>query len=214
MNSVIRVEIGVDLVCPWCLIGLRQFQRARDAIRPLLPQLGWDVRWRGVQLLPHVPREGFPFHAFYLQRLGGPERLRERQAQVQAAAMRVGVAIDYERIAVMPNTADAHRMLQLLAGDGARQEALAERLLCAYFERGEDIGNADVLRVHGAACGLSAAQMDAALQGAGTPFASNDPSLQGVPCFVFNERELVSGAQPAPVLVDAILRALEGARQA
>jgi predicted DsbA family dithiol-disulfide isomerase len=214
MNRVVHVEISVDLVCPWCLIGLRQFQRAREAVRALLPHLSWDLHWRGVQLLPHVPQEGFPFHAFYLQRLGGLEPMRARQAQVRSAAARVGVSIDYERIAVMPNTADAHRMLQLLDGDGARQEALAERLLCAYFERGEDIGNADVLRAHGAASGLSAGQLDAALMGASMPFASNDPSLQGVPCFVFDGREAVSGAQPAPALVDAVLRALERARQA
>jgi predicted DsbA family dithiol-disulfide isomerase len=214
MKRMVRVEISVDLVCPWCLIGLRQFQRAREGMRTLMPQLRWDVHWRGVQLLPHVPQEGFPFHDFYLQRLGGPERLRERQAQVRAAAARAGVSIDYDRIAVMPNTADAHRMLQSLDGDGARQEALAERLLCAYFERGEDIGNADVLRAHGAASGLSASQMDAALLGARMPFASNDPSLQGVPCFVFDDREMLSGAQPAPDLVDAVLRAIERARQA
>lgn len=208
MTGALRVDISFDVVCPWCLIGLRYFQLARTELRRRRPRLDWDVRWHGVQLLPDVPAAGHPFLEFYLRRLGGPVALRQRQAQVVAAAAAAGALIDYPRIARMPNTADAHRLLQLAAANGADAlEMLLERLLCAYFEQGEDIGQPGVLLRHGAACGLPPEAMAAVLHGA-RPHVRHASAPQGVPYFVFNGGHGLSGAQPVAVLLAAMESAL------
>jgi len=214
MSRLLRVDIDVDLVCPWCLIGLRNFQQARAELQAKWPDLVWDVRWYGVQLLPDVPQEGYPFHEFYLRRLGGPVALRQRQEQVRAAARAAGVAIQYERIQVMPNTADGHRLLQLAGrGDAAYQEALLERLLCAYFADGEDISRPDVLRRHGMTTGLEAEAIEAALQGAAQPYEQGGREGYGVPRFVFNGAYALSGAQPVAALLMTMSRAVCLARE-
>src|SRR5262249_19847310 len=102
-----------------------------------------------------------------------------------------------------------------LAGrqSAACQEALLERLLCAYFEDGEDLGRADVLLRHGAAVGLETAAMEDVLLGADWPFAHADRGGFGVPYFVFNGRYALSGAQPASALLMAMSRAFIPAQQ-
>jgi predicted DsbA family dithiol-disulfide isomerase len=209
MSRLLRIDIDVDLVCPWCLIGLRNFQQARAELQAKWPDLVWDVRWRGVQLLPDVPRQGYPFHEFYLRRLGGPVALAQRQEQVRAAAEAAGVTIRYERIQVMPNTADGHRLLELAGRSGGiRQEALLERLLRSYFEDGEDIGRADVLLHHGAATGLDIEAMEAVLRGAEAPYEQGGREAYGVPRFTFNGAYALSGAQPVAALLMTMSRAV------
>jgi predicted DsbA family dithiol-disulfide isomerase len=202
--SLVRIDISVDLVCPWCLIGLRELQRARAMLAAAAPEVRLDLQWHGVQLLPGVPSQGFPFREFYLQRLGGEAAMRQRQAQVTAAAQAAGATIDYSSISIMPNTADAHRVLELVARLGPDcQEALLERLLCAYFERGEDLSQSAVLLKHGAACGLDMAEMAGVLHGATLPYQGRHHGY-GVPHFSIGGGPELSGAQPASVLVAAI----------
>ena len=61
---------------------------------------------------------------------------------------RVGLELDLTAIERMPNTARAHDLLRRVAtlGEPALYEALLERLFAAYFQRGEDIGDAATLR--------------------------------------------------------------------
>ena len=64
------------------------------------------------------------------------------------AARSVGLELDLAAIQRMPNTARAHRLLRRVAtlGEPALYEALLDRLFAAYFQRGEDIGDAATLR--------------------------------------------------------------------
>ncbi|MES3024648.1 MAG: DsbA family protein [Pseudomonadota bacterium] len=209
MSAALLVEVEFDLVCPWCLIGLRQLERALAMLRAAAPEVPVALHWKGVQLLPGVPDGGYHFMDFYRQRLGSDAAIARRQAQVRAAAASAGAVIDYGAITVMPNTADAHRLLELAGATlGAEGHlGLLERLLRAYFERGEDLGDAAVLRAHGLACGLAPAALARLFKGAGTPYAGQS-SGQGVPLFTMNGRVGVAGAQPAAVLLRSMLRAL------
>ena len=64
------VEVAFDFICPWCLIGKRNLERALRALASSRPDVPVRLHWRGVQLLPHLPAEGVPFKEFYAQRLG------------------------------------------------------------------------------------------------------------------------------------------------
>jgi len=209
MSAQLRIDVGFDFVCPWCLIGLRNLQE-------VLRQLGLAeddpriaLRWRGVQLLPTVPAGGLPFMDFYRRRLGGDAAVRQRQAQVSAAAAEAGVLIDYERIDVMPNTADAHRLLAYADGAGspARRDALLLDLMRAYFERGEDLGDIGVLLAYGCDAGYPAAELSALWRGANHPYAdAGAAGAGGVPSFFINGSLALSGAR-APAELAASLRA-------
>jgi predicted DsbA family dithiol-disulfide isomerase len=204
-SGALRVDVWFDLICPWCLIGKRQLQTALRRLAEEQPGVAVDLHWHGAQLIRDVPPEGWPFAAFYERRLGSPQAVRDRQAQVRAAAEQAGAVVDFERITTFPNTARAHQLLnaarpQLSASDF---DALLERLLAAYFWRGEDLGDMSTLLAIAQAHGLSTDALDPALDQP-LPPASAVPS---VPFFIFNQRLALSGAQPADTLLRAIREA-------
>ena len=211
MKQTLTIDVFFDFICPWCLIGQRHLQRALELLRLEQPEVEVDLRWRGVQLLPDMARTGQPFEAFYRKRLGSEEAVRQRQAQVRAAAEAAGVNIDFSRISRMPNTADAHRLLQraVALGEPERVEALLAELFAAYFQQGKDLGDPVTLLQIAQACGLSPAQVADCLRGDASPFiGADDYAGEGVPCFRFNRQQVVSGAQPAEVLLGCMREAL------
>jgi predicted DsbA family dithiol-disulfide isomerase len=213
MKQPLLIEIGFDFICPWCLIGLRHLQAALRTLHKLRPDVEAQLYWRGVQLLPLAPAQGWPFHEFYLRRLGGEAALRQRQGVVQAAAEAAGVQINYGAIGVMPNTADAHRLLEFAGrhGSAAQRDALLEGLFRGYFENGDDLGDRAVLLAHGAALGFEPGELQAVLQGADIPYAGGAGSgaAGGVPSYSIGGRLALSGAQPPDVMLAALLNALD-----
>jgi predicted DsbA family dithiol-disulfide isomerase len=199
-----------DFICPWCLIGKRQLERALDLLRSQQPQVRITTVWHGVQLLPQLPAQGEPFADFYLKRLGSADAVHIRQAQVQQAALAVGESIDMSRIATMPNTADAHRLLERVSvlGNSAQRDALLERLFAAYFHHGEDLGNRDTLIAIARSSGFDEGSVADCLYGDGRPFIGSPGATGGVPCFQFDRRLTVVGAHPAESLLGAMLEVL------
>ncbi|SEN54091.1 Predicted dithiol-disulfide isomerase, DsbA family [Pseudomonas sp. ok272] len=216
MSGRLRIDVFFDFICPWCLIGKRQLERAQDLLRIQQPDVEITTVWHGVQLLPHLPVQGEPFADFYLNRLGSAEAVTMRQAQVQQAAAAVELPIDLSRIVTMPNTADAHRLLARVSvqGNAAQRDALLERLFAAYFQNGEDIGCRETLIAIARSCGFDADAVADCLQGDASPFVGTCGAANGVPSFQFDRRLTVVGAQPAQALLDAMCEALlESARE-
>ncbi|SDZ61963.1 DsbA family oxidoreductase [Pseudomonas sp. NFIX28] len=211
MSGRLQIDVFFDFICPWCLIGKRQLERAQQLLRRQQPDVQIVTQWHGVQLLPQLPATGLPFAEFYRQRLGSAEAVRMRQAQVRQAAMAVGVAIDLEGITTMPNTADAHRLLARAEalGDSARRDALLERLFAGYFQLGENLGCPQTLLAIASACGYPASELADCLTGDARAFIGKEQGAsQGVPAFQFNARLTVVGAQPAEALLGAMDEAL------
>ena len=200
----LTVEVFFDFVCPWCLIGKRHLDAAARRLAELRPDVRLDVVWRSHPLLPDTPLGGVPYQAFYVARLGSPEAVARRRAQVQQIGTAAGVHFAFERIEVLPNTAAAHAWVARAAATASQpqQARLIERIFTAYFVEGEDIGDALVLEGIAQACGVQAAA-----PGEGQRARARHP-VGGVPCFVFDGALALSGAEPPGMLVDAMLQAL------
>ncbi|UHQ20043.1 DsbA family oxidoreductase [Lysobacter sp. KIS68-7] len=202
-----RLAIGIhfDLICPWCFIGKRQLAEALRRFAEQAPAIAVESVWHPMQLLPDVPEQGLPFAEFYQRRLGSADAVQQRQQQVVAAAHRVGLSLDFARIRRMPNTARAHRLLRRVESlrQPALYDALLERLFAAYFQRGEDIGDAATLWTLAAEVGVPAVLRDDT-----TPAgASSPPGVAGVPHYAFNGQVTVSGAQDPGLLLMAMHKA-------
>ncbi|MEK7344997.1 MAG: DsbA family oxidoreductase [Pseudomonadota bacterium] len=208
----VQVDVYFDLICPWCWIGKTHLSTARRLLAQQAPGVQVQLRWHSVQLIPQVPPQGWPYQAFYEQRLGGPEAVRLRRAQVQAAAARAGLTMQHERIAVFPNTWRAHRLLAYSAQQQPdqpdRHEALLDALFEAFFVQGLDIGDSQVLAQLAQAHGVDSTEAEAF---DAPPVWSMPDDTSGVPLFVFNQRQVVSGAQPPEVLLAAMLAAHQSA---
>lgn len=217
MKQLLSVEVFFDFVCPWCLIGQRHLQAALLWLQREQPEVEVQVHWQGVQLLPGLPANGVPFSTFYLQRLGSEQAVRERQAQVRAAASVVGEDIDFSRIRRMPNTGNAHRLMQRAGSllSAPQQEALLARLFIAYFHQGRDLGDSGTLLGIAQNCGLQAAQVVDCLRDDGSPFLEGAGRAgSAVPRYRFNQGPLIAGVRPAEALFAAMNDALLEVAQA
>ncbi len=211
VDTVVKVDIWSDIVCPWCAIGRARFESAlagfphRDDVQ---------VTWRSFELDPQAPRElagdlGEHLAAKYGVNL---ENARGMHAQMARAAADEGLEFHFER-ARSGNTFDAHRLLHLAlhSGGRGRQDTLKERLFRAYLTDGEPIGDPAMLFRVATEVGLDAEAARAVLDGDRFADEVRTDELQAqrygitaVPFFVIDERYGVSGAQPVPVLRQAL----------
>lgn len=221
-NSPLSIDIVSDVVCPWCYIGKRRLEAAlaqRSTKGAALAQRADSepvrVRWLAYQLNPDIPAGGVERRSYLEKKFGGPERAQQIYARIKAAGDEAGIAFDFERIAVQPNTVNAHRLTAWAQDiDPQAADTLVERLFRAYFIDGIDIGNIDALCNLAGDAGLDAAAARAWLVSDGGRSAVQAEEqharmlgVSGVPFFIFNQRLAVSGAQPPDVLLDAIEQA-------
>jgi predicted DsbA family dithiol-disulfide isomerase len=216
-QRALKVTAFFDFICPWCLIGKRNLDAAVSRFASSQPDVQVTVQWRSHQLLPQTPPEGVPYQAFYLDRLGSAEAVAARRAQVQRAGIDAGVEFAFERIAVLPNTAAAHDLVTfaMSRGNGVQTAALIDRLLCAYFMEGENIGDAEVLERLGTECGLESESLSGHLAAskrfaaaAGQRSSYADPQVNGVPYFMFNTSYSLSGVYSPVAIAGAMALAV------
>lgn len=213
MNApAIHVEIWSDVVCPWCYIGKRRFERA---VQQLDGELELDVVYRPYQLDPTAsPGKSQPVFEAYARKFGGPEQATAILARVTEAAAGDGLAFRMDR-ALRANTLLAHRMLWLAEQPESPvpQEALKERLLAAYFIDGLDIGDPDVLAECAAEVGFERAAMIEFLESdrgraevAAYLEQAGDHGISAVPTFVINGQWAIPGAQDTDTFVNVLRR--------
>lgn len=146
----IDVEVWSDVVCPWCYIGKRRFERA---VGRVADELDVVVHYRPYQLDPRAPlATSSPAFDAYAKKFGGPERATQIIEHVTSVAAADGIEFHLDR-AHRVNTLPAHRLLWIAEPAGV-QPALKERLLKAYFTDAVDLSDLDVLADLAAEVGL------------------------------------------------------------
>ena len=195
-----QVAIVSDTICPWCYIGKRRFERAR-AGRPT----DLAVAWRPFQLNPDMPREGVDRQRYMVAKFGSEQRVAEIFDAIEQAGESEGIQFAFDRIERTPNTVDSHRLIEY-AGQRGAQDRVVEALFRRYFEQGEDIGDRSVLEAAAVDSGLDEGEVRRFLSGSeGTEHvrkeseAASRMGISGVPCFIFEGKYAVSGAQPPDV---------------
>ena len=169
------------------------------------------MRWLPFQLNPDLPEEGIP-RAEYLEHKFGPGHSHS-YARVAGVGREVDIAFAFDRITVQPNTLNAHRLMIYGAKQG-REDEVAEHLFRAYFLEGANLADKDALARVGERAGLDRAALAAYLASEDgredvlrADREARQAGINGVPCFIFNHRTAVSGAQAPETLLQAMLDA-------
>lgn len=201
------VEIYSDVACPWCYVGERRFERALSAVAG---GEAVEVVYRPFQLDPTAPQAPVPMTDHLRRKFGA--RLESIQQHVANAGRAEGIGFDFEQ-GIVVNTFTAHRLLGWAEREygAAVQRALAEKLFEAYFTRGADVGDHEVLVALSAAAGIDPAQARGFL---GTEEGVRETSeelersvslgITAVPTFVFDGKYAVQGAQPTSTFLQVL----------
>ncbi len=208
-----KVEIWSDVVCPFCYIGKRKFEKALNAFEE---KDNVEIVWRSFQLDPDlefVP--GQSVHEYLAQRKGvSVEKGKEMNDYMSKVAKEVGLDYNFD-IAVLNNTMDAHRLLHLAAKHGLQSE-MKERLFSAYYTEGKNIGDIDTLIVLAKELGLEGEDVRTVLESDAfkkdvelDQHTAQQIGARGVPFFVFNDKYAVSGAQPSEVFAQVLEKVWE-----
>ena len=212
-----NVEIWSDVVCPWCYIGKRRFERA-------VASFGHPgevtVTYRSFELDPEAPAQRAGTQAAHLARKYGMTIAQAEQANLQMTRRAAADGLEFRSDLIRGgNTFDAHRLLHL-AKDHGLQPQMKERLLRATFTEGLPIAGKPALVRLAAEAGLPAAQVQAVLETDAYADAVRADEQQAawygitaVPFFVANGKYAVSGAQPPEVLLQLLQRAYDETNQ-
>ena len=198
----LRVDFIADLCCPWCYVSWRALDRAIVA----RPDLNVQRAWGAFLLRPDTPPFGFD-RVEYLAKIfaGQPEKAQAARAALQAAADDAGAPLHLEAARTLPNTINAHRVVQWAAGQGL-VIATVDALFSAYFVDGRDIGDRDILRDIAGNAGLDRAIVAGLLNSdadwnivADAHNNAVEAGVRGVPVTLFNGKFARQGAESVAV---------------
>lgn len=205
-SPTLHIDFYLDLICPWCWIGLRNLRSACARLQEQYPELVLETVWHAQPLLPQIPAQGVPYQAFYEARHGGKQAVQARRAQIHSVAASIGLVLNFENIQVFPNSTPACSLVNAAQETLTPQAMyqLVDSLYDAYFSQGKNIGSSETLKALALAHGFD---WDPA-----SP-ATLDPSKEveyagGVPHLTFNKRWPTTGAVPASQLLHAMQQAV------
>ena len=209
-KSAVRLDIFIDLVCPWCHVGKANLDRAL-ADHPEHP---FVIQWHPFQLNPEMVAGGVDKRAYLADRFG-KDRVVAMHEQLREVARKSGVELDPDRPGRLPTTLDAHRLIHWAGLEGL-QTAVVARLFQAYWDEGLDIGDHKVLADIGADVGMNRAAVLRLLQ---TDADADDlrardqdarhKGVTSVPTFLIAQHYVVSGAQPPEFWGEVIKELME-----
>lgn len=192
------IAIASDMVCPWCFVGKRRFERALT----LLDGAVSAPRWLPFELNPTMPFEGVERRA-YIEKKFGRETASRFEAEITEIGLADGIRFAFDRITVLPNTFLAHRLAWMAEREGV-QDAVIEAIFQRYFELGESIGDRAVLVDIAAAAGLGAQNAEKFLKsdrGIGEVRTLEEwvrgREITMVPTFLINDQVAIVGADTA-----------------
>ncbi len=212
------IEIVADVVCPWCFIGTRRLAAAVALVRQERPSFQFRKHWLPFFLNPDTPPEGEPYLPFLEKKFGGRAQVEALFSRVREAGKAWGIDFAFQKIPYRANTLKAHRLIhraQTVDPDPAKIDALIERLYVAHFQRGEPIGNIDVLTSCAAECGYDAPTIrDYLASNADEEVVKGKAAevqalgINQVPTFILPGRRIIVGAEDPAILAAGIRDAL------
>jgi predicted DsbA family dithiol-disulfide isomerase len=206
----VRIDFVSDVVCPWCVIGLRSLE---EALARLEGKVEADLHFQPFELNPQMPPQGEDIGEHLRRKYGSSdEQMAASRENIRARGAALGFEFRMDKRDRTYNTFDAHRLLHWAETEG-RQAALKHALFAAYFTRGENVSDHAVLRQCAQQAGLPVERAGEIL--ASDAYAAQvreqerfyvQNGIQGVPAVIINERHLISGGQPPEVFESALMQ--------
>jgi predicted DsbA family dithiol-disulfide isomerase len=204
----LKIDFVSDVVCPWCIIGLRGLQLGLERTSDIVQA---EIAFQPFELNSKMPAEGQNIVEHVTEKYGStPEQSRSNRAMIRERAAGVGFDIHTSDDSRIYNTFDAHRLLFWSKTKG-KQEPLELALFKAYFTDGENVSDAEVLAAAALSVGLDAEEARDVLSSGRYAKEVRDAQqlwlsrgIHSVPAIVVNDKWLISGGQPPEIFEGAL----------
>lgn len=222
MSAVrLAIDIWSDVMCPWCIIGYRQLEKA---LAGLAGEIEAEIRWRPFELNRDMPPEGEDMAQHMRRKYGvDPSEMAGPGERMTQIAERAGYAMRYlgegeEPARRLWNTFLAHKLLRrVLETQGAQaQTRLKLALFDAHFQQRRNVSDPAVLADVAASAGLDRAAAEAALsdEALGERVRAEqaealDLGITAVPTMVVEGRFMIPGAQEPEAYAQALRKIVE-----
>ena len=194
---MIKLDIFLDPICPWCYIGKSYLDRALEKVE----NHPFHIQWHPFQLNPEMPQEGVERKKYLETKFGSKELAVKAYTPVLKHAGSAGLTLKLENITKTPNTLSAHRLIFWAWQEGV-QNAVVAALFRAYFVDGRDIGEHSVLIDIANEIGLSRELIVRLLAGKNDhqhvielDHAARKMGINSAPTFILNGKHVITGAQ-------------------
>ena len=201
-----KIKVFADTICGWCYIGHSRLIKAIGTFKNVV----FDFEHAPYQLNPDMPKEGMNRLDYLNYKFGSRELAQPMYDNMNIEAIKEDLKFKIDSIQVTPNTKLSH-ILTNLAFKKKNGHKVLKEIYDAYFSKGMDIGNADVLIEIGKSNNINEKEMIDA-------FSSNKEindinqkntiarsmGINGVPFFEIDNKTYISGAQSTANLIEAI----------
>ena len=206
-----KVEIWSDVMCPFCYIGKRKFEKALAQFEHKDRVI---VEWKSFQLNPDLITDPNKNTIVHLAESKGwtLDYTKQTTEHVSNIAKQQGLNFNFEK-AVVANSFDAHRLLHLAKKHNLQNEC-EEKLFEAYFTLGINTADHAELKKIGIEIGLDQNEINEMLNSnlytnevKQDIYHAQQIGVRGVPFFVFENKYAVSGAQESETFLGALKKA-------
>ena len=151
-KTTVQVDIVSDIVCPWCWLGVKLFEKAAKQSNQNI-----KVSWRPYMLDPSVPEDGVPYKDYLKQKFGDTpsNKFTEMRKHLEQAGPQYGIEYKFDDIPLRINTLNSHRFLKWAQGQDKGNEA-SEALFKAYFTDLKNVSDPAVLTDIASTIGMDA----------------------------------------------------------
>lgn len=210
-RGVLDIDLVGDFSCPWSFLGTRRLARALDNLHGVTVR---ELRWHPFRLLRPKAGAVSSWREHLASRLPAGVSVELAESSLAEAGDDLGIRFDFAKLAAVPDTTAAHRLVKLAVNEALHGPVL-DAIFRAYFEHGRDIGDVEVLAAIGAECGLTGALLAKFRD----PQAAYDEvvdderrllllGVTSIPNLLFNRQVLVQGPADEKIYVKALDQAL------
>jgi predicted DsbA family dithiol-disulfide isomerase len=210
MTRALRIDFVSDVVCPWCVIGLKALEaalaNAADAVTA-------EIHFQPFELNPDMAPEGENVVEHIARKYGAdPERSQGSRDIIRTSAAELGFTMATTADSRIWNTFDCHRLLHW-AGLEGRQAALKLALFTAHFTDQKSLADPETLVAAAVVAGLDGAAARAVL--ASDAYIAEvrrdqrfwrEQGINAVPAIVIDGKYMITGGQPVETFERALRR--------
>ncbi len=208
MKDSIDIQFVSDVMCPWCVVGLGNLNKALTELEETVTA---NTSFQPFELNPSMPAEGQNFSEHIIEKYGiSKEESEKNRAVMQERGKELDFDFNFTEESRMRNSFDAHRLLHWAELEG-KQPELKMALFKAHFTHNQDVSDYTVLANLAASVDLDPAAAKGILEN--DRYAEEvrkqeqfwqQNGINSVPTVIINNKYAITGGQPAESFKQAI----------